>query len=42
MLTPAATSCALSARREGLAVRGLFVLILIPLVLWAIWKKRRR
>jgi len=33
---------AMSPRGEGLALRGIFVLVLVPLALWAMWKKRRR
>ena len=33
---------AMSPRGEGLALRGIFVLVLVPLAIWAMWKKRRR
>jgi len=39
---PYAGGCAISAHGEGMAIRGFLILILVPLVLWAMWKKRRR
>jgi len=34
--------CRVSAKGEGLALRGLFLLLIIPIGIIVIWKRRRR
>jgi hypothetical protein len=34
--------CQVSARGQGLALRGVFVLIMVPLGIFVLWKRKRR
>ena len=37
-----AMGCRVSGRGEGLGLRGLFILLLLPVGIYVLWKKKKR